>query len=94
MTSSLGVGVVRAREPIKRDQRRPKRGIRALSRGFATGFGRRRIEGHPAGEMYWHIIPITVPGLDFNDFTYRYLNNRYWTATAGDGFVFSYPEPQ
>ncbi|MFC1482363.1 IPT/TIG domain-containing protein, partial [Myxococcota bacterium] len=52
------------------------------------------LDGHPAGMMYWHIIPITVLGMDFNDFSYRYFNDRYWSATAGDGFTFSFPDAQ
>lgn len=50
------------------------------------------LEGHPAGQMYWHVIPVAVEGMDFNNFSYRYLNDKYWSATAGNGFLFSFPD--
>jgi hypothetical protein len=52
------------------------------------------LDGHPSGEMFWHVIPIYVEGMDFNDFSYRYLNDRYWGATAGNGWVFSFPDAE
>ena len=50
------------------------------------------LDGHPAGQMYWHVIPVAVEGMDFNNFSYRYLNDKYWSATAGNGFLFSFPD--
>ncbi len=50
------------------------------------------LDGHPSSEMYWHVIPIYVDGMDFNNFSYRYLNDRYWGATAGNGWIFSFPD--
>jgi hypothetical protein len=52
------------------------------------------LDGYPAGEMYWHVIPVLVPGMDFDAWSYRYLNDRYWTGTAGDGFRFFFPDAQ
>lgn len=56
---------------------------------FGLGPG---LDGHPSGEMYWHVIPIWVDGMDFNNFSYRYLNDRYWGATAGNGWPFTFPD--
>jgi len=50
------------------------------------------LDGHPSGEMYWHVIPIYIDGMDFNNFSYRYLNDRYWGATAGNGWPFTFPD--
>ncbi len=50
------------------------------------------LEGHPSGEMFWHVIPVYVDGMDFDDFSYRYLNDRYWGATAGNGWPFTFPD--
>lgn len=55
---------------------------------FGLGPG---LDGHPAGQMFWHVLPVTVDGMDFNNFSYRYLNERYWSATSGNGFLFSFP---
>ncbi len=52
------------------------------------------LDGHPSGEMFWHVIPVFVDGMDFNNFSYRYLNDRYWGATAGNGWPFSFPDIQ
>ena len=58
---------------------------------FGLGPG---LDGHPSGEMFWHVIPIYVDGMDFNNFSYRYLNDRYWGATAGNGWPFTFPDIQ
>jgi hypothetical protein len=52
------------------------------------------LDGFPSGMMYWHVIPVLVSGMDWNDFSYRYLNDRYWKATAGDGFTFTFPDAE
>ncbi|MBU1218648.1 IPT/TIG domain-containing protein [Myxococcota bacterium] len=44
----------------------------------------------PAGEIYWNLQSVLVPSLDFNNFSYRYLNKRYWSANAADGDRFTY----
>ena len=49
------------------------------------------LDGYPPGEMYWHVIPVLVPGMDFDEWSYRYLTDRYWTGTAGDEFTFFFP---
>jgi len=51
------------------------------------------LEGYPGGPMFWHVISVSVEGMSFDDFSYRYLNNKYWSATSGNGFPFSFPEP-
>lgn len=58
---------------------------------FGLGPG---LDGYPAGPMFWHIISVSVEGMSFDDFSYRYLNDKYWSATAGNGFLFSFPEAQ
>ncbi len=51
----------------------------------AAGLG-----GRPAGWMYWHVQSVSIPALSFDDFTYRYLGEKYWTATAADGSLFMF----
>lgn len=51
----------------------------------AVGLG-----GRPAGWMYWHVQSVSVPQLSFDEFTYRYLAEKYWTATAADGSLFRF----
>ena len=48
------------------------------------------IEGEKLSEMMGQY----VEGMDFNNFSYRYLNDRYWGATAGNGWPFSFPDIQ
>lgn len=52
-----------------------------------------QLTGHPAGPMQWIIYAITVPNMDFNDFTYRYMSDRYWTAAAAASYRFSFVGP-
>ncbi len=44
----------------------------------------------PAGGLYWHVQSISVPHLEFDNFTYRYLSKTYWDANAADGAPFSF----
>jgi hypothetical protein len=39
------------------------------------------------GPIIWAIYAIRIPGFDFDSFTYRYLNRRYWTGWALDQFT-------
>lgn len=48
------------------------------------------LEGRPAGWMYWHVQSVFVPQLSFDEFTYRYLAEKYWTSTAADGSLFRF----
>jgi hypothetical protein len=57
---------------------------------FGLGPG---LDGHPAGPMMWHVISVSVEGMSFDDFSYRYLNDRYWSGTAGNSWQFNFPEP-
>jgi hypothetical protein len=38
----------------------------------------------PAGNVIWTVWSFTVPGLEFDSWSYRYLVNRYWSAYAVD----------
>ncbi len=55
-------------------------------RSFST------VPQRPSGWMYWHVQSALVPELSFDDFTYRYLAERYWAASAADGSLFSFQE--
>ncbi len=46
--------------------------------------------GYPGGSMLWHIYAIQIPGLNFDEFTYRYMNERYWTASAAASYLFRF----
>jgi len=48
------------------------------------------VPGKPAGWLYWHVQSVFVPDLSFDDFTYRYLGEKYWTSTAADGSLFTF----
>ncbi|MBU1244003.1 IPT/TIG domain-containing protein [Myxococcota bacterium] len=48
------------------------------------------VPGKPAGWLYWHVQSVLVPDLSFDDFTYRYLGEKYWTSTAADGSLFTF----
>lgn len=53
-----------------------------------SGFG--DVPGKPAGWLYWHVQSVLVPDLSFDDFTYRYLGEKYWTSTSADGSLFQF----
>lgn len=38
----------------------------------------------PAGDVIWTVWSFTVPGLEFDSWSYRYLVTRYWSAYAVD----------
>ena len=38
------------------------------------------------GSVIWAVYAIRIPDFDFDSFSYRYLNDRYWTAWATDTF--------
>jgi hypothetical protein len=46
--------------------------------------------GNPAGPMVWHIYSVDVPGITFDDFSYRYLNDRYWRGDAAASYSFQF----
>jgi len=48
------------------------------------------LPGYPAGTMLWHIYSIEVPGLDFDGFSYRYMSEKYWTASAAATYTFHF----
>jgi hypothetical protein len=48
------------------------------------------LDGHPAGTMIWHIYAMVVPGMSFDDFSYRYLSDRYWTSDAAATYNFHF----
>ncbi|MBN2725166.1 MAG: IPT/TIG domain-containing protein [Deltaproteobacteria bacterium] len=49
-----------------------------------------QLEHTPPSDIYWNLQSILVPSLDFNNFSYRYLNKRYWISNSADGAGFSY----
>lgn len=44
------------------------------------------IEDMPEGYLVWDITAVRVPGLDFDEFRYTYLNDRYWTHSSHNQF--------
>jgi hypothetical protein len=38
----------------------------------------------PQGNVVWQVESVTVPGFDFDSWSYRYLDSRYWSAYATD----------
>jgi hypothetical protein len=40
-----------------------------------------------AGDVYWQVYAVTIPGFDFDTFTYSYLSDRYWEKSAVDFFT-------
>lgn len=44
------------------------------------------IEDISSGSLFWVVYSITVPGLDFDELTYNYLNEGYWSAYAYNYF--------
>ncbi len=41
--------------------------------------------------VFWTTYSLTIPGLDFDDFTYRHLNANYWSAYAADAWAVQFP---
>lgn len=39
------------------------------------------------GDVYWQIYAVTIPGFDFDTFSYAYLNDRFWEKSAVDFFT-------
>ena len=39
------------------------------------------------GDVYWQVYAVTIPGFDFDTFSYVYLNDRYWEKSAVDFFT-------
>lgn len=44
------------------------------------------IEDIAAGDIYWVIWAVRIPGVDFDEFRYTYLNDRYWTHASFNTF--------
>lgn len=44
------------------------------------------LDEHPSGDVVWQVWSHSVPGFDFDSWSYRYLANRYWSAYAVDGW--------
>ena len=45
----------------------------------------------PTDPMIWLIYEVTIPGLDFDHWTYRHLNANFWSAYAADVQVVTIP---
>ncbi|HUF85549.1 MAG TPA: IPT/TIG domain-containing protein, partial [Acidimicrobiia bacterium] len=45
------------------------------------------IDDMPPGFMSWAVFAITIPGLDFDTFSYEYLSDRFWTRWALDVYL-------
>jgi len=39
------------------------------------------------GDVFWQVYAVTIPGFDFDTFSYAYLNDRYWEKSAVDFFT-------
>ncbi len=48
------------------------------------------LSGYPAGPMVWYIYGSVVPGMEFNEFSYRYMSSRYWTAATAASYSFQF----
>ncbi len=44
----------------------------------------------PSGYNVWVIFGISADGFIFDEFSYRYLSNDYWSAYAADAFIFEF----
>lgn len=44
------------------------------------------IEDIAAGDLYWDIQAVRIPGITFSEFRYTYLNDRYWTHSSYNVF--------
>ncbi|MFH0902703.1 MAG: hypothetical protein V2A73_18890, partial [Pseudomonadota bacterium] len=47
----------------------------------------------PTDDIWWVVYEATVPGLDFNNWSYRHLNPVYWSAYAISYFTVRIPYP-
>ncbi|MCX7808072.1 MAG: hypothetical protein N2515_05655, partial [Deltaproteobacteria bacterium] len=45
------------------------------------------LEDIAPGEIVWGVYAIRIPGFVFNEFSYRYLNERYWSHVASNTFT-------
>ncbi|HJL15040.1 MAG TPA: IPT/TIG domain-containing protein [Sandaracinaceae bacterium LLY-WYZ-13_1] len=45
------------------------------------------IDDMPSGFLTWAVFAVTIPGFDFDEFSYEYLSERYWTRWALDVFL-------
>ena len=41
----------------------------------------------PDGFFVWGVTAVQVEGLDFDEISYEYLNDRFWRRSASDGFI-------
>ena len=44
----------------------------------------------PSGYTVWIVYGISSPGFVYNEFTYRYLSQSYWSAFSADAFIFEF----
>ena len=45
------------------------------------------IDDITTGFLTWAVFAISIPGFDFDEFRYQYLNDRFWSAWAVDFFT-------
>lgn len=45
------------------------------------------VEDIAPGYITWSVYAIQIPGFDFDEFSYRYLNDRFWSGHAIDVFL-------
>ncbi len=46
----------------------------------------------PSGYNMWIVYGISIPGFVFDEFSYRHLSQKYWSAYSADAFIFDYQE--
>jgi hypothetical protein len=44
----------------------------------------------PSGYTVWIVYGISSPGFVYDEFTYRYLSQSYWSAFSADAFIFEF----
>jgi hypothetical protein len=44
----------------------------------------------PSGYTVWIVYGISSPGFVYNEFSYRYLSQTYWSAFSADAFIFEF----
>jgi len=44
----------------------------------------------PNGYTIWIVYGISSPGFEYNEFSYRYLYQNYWSAYSADAFIFEF----
>jgi hypothetical protein len=50
------------------------------------------LPGWPAGYLVWVVYGIKAPGFVYDEWSYRFLYQNYWSAYTADAFLFMFTE--